>query len=269
MRCLMYSQDGLGLGHLRRSRNIAEEILARRPESNILILADSPGAPFFSVLRGLDYLKLPTVVKLGPTDWRPAGLSMPIEEVLELRARVMLQVVDEFAPDVILVDHMPVGALGELKPVLGRLAQSKARPRLFLGLRDVLDAPEVIRAVWADLAAYDYLPGYDEVLVYGCRDILDADAAYGLTPHARKVTYCHYVVTGPPASPPAVEPADPLVLVIGGGGGDAFPLMRAFVEALPVITGRSRCRALIITGPNMPASQRDALLAHTDGYPVE
>jgi predicted glycosyltransferase len=167
---------------------------------------------------------------------------------------------------------MPVGALGELKPMLDAIAQAEARPRLFLGLRDVLDAPEVIRAVWTDLAAYDYLPRYDDVMVYGCRDILDADAAYGLTPYVRKVTYCNYVVTrptAPTASPPAAGSEEPLVLVIGGGGGDAFPLMKAFVEALPVIARQIRLRALIVTGPNMPPAQREALLARADAYPIE
>ena len=43
--------------------------------------------------------------------------------------------------------------------------------RFYLGLRDVLGAPEVIRQAWAELEAYDYLEHYDSLMIYGCRDL--------------------------------------------------------------------------------------------------
>ena len=37
-RLLIYSQDGMGLGHLRRTRNIAREVLAMQPECQVLAM---------------------------------------------------------------------------------------------------------------------------------------------------------------------------------------------------------------------------------------
>ena len=259
-RILMYSQDGFGLGHFRRATNIAREILAREPESRILILADSPAPPFLAVA-GVDYVKLPTVVKAGSSTWHAGSLGIQIRDAIDLRAQAILAIYRAFRPEVVLVDHMPVGALGELKPTLDCAINSAARPRLFLGLRDVLDAPEVIRSHWWDLGAYDYLSYYDAVLVYGCREIYDAESAYGLSSHSRSVVYCNYVSRGSLAGMAhAEQPREaPLVLMMGGGVHDAFPLAWAFVRAFASVLSDVPLRAVVVTGPNMPAREHEAV----------
>jgi predicted glycosyltransferase len=132
----------MGLGHLRRSTNIAREVLKQEPESSVLVVA------------------------------------------LALRSDLICQAYRAFDPDIVLVDHMPVGALGELKPMLDYAAEQGEDTRLFLGLRDVLDRPEVVRAVWNEVGAYDYLKLYEAVLVYSTPDLNDAPSAYGLAKHA-------------------------------------------------------------------------------------
>jgi predicted glycosyltransferase len=270
LRLLVYSQDGLGLGHLRRATNIAAQVLAREPGSNVLVLADSPATPFFDPVPGLDYVKLPTIVKVSRDGWRPAQLSFGVEEAIRLRAAIILESFRQFRPDVVLVDHMPVGAMGELKPLLDRAASlRRRRPRLFLGIRDVLDRPQVIRSAWRELGAYDYLPLYEAVLVYGSRSIYDTARAYELTPHVSRVAYCQYV-TGSPQRPGLRSSSRvPLVIVTGGGGSDAFPVAKAFVDALPLLAGVRPLKALILTGPNMPPEQRMILRTTARGYPVE
>lgn len=258
-RLLIYSQDGLGLGHLRRAYNIAREIVARSRGCSILIIADSPAVPFFPPLPGTDYLRLPTIVKTGASKWRTGSLSLTVENVLRFRSRVILEAFNAFEPDAVLVDHMPLGAQGELKPLLERAASSRKPPRLFLGLRDILDAPNVIRRVWSRLDAYDYLSLYDTVFVYGCRNIYDAESVYGLTPSARRVEYCHYVATRTKRTPPAVAPDERFVVVTGGGGGDAFFLSKALIDALATVDPKLTGRVVLFPGPNMPRSERRAL----------
>jgi predicted glycosyltransferase len=265
----MYSQDGMGLGHLRRTHNIAREILARQPDASILVVADSPVAPFFTPIPGMTFLKLQTIVKVGNGEWQSGSQSMTIGQAIELRGQKIVEAFREFQPDVISVDHMPLGALGELRPLLDTASAEKERPKLVLGLRDVLDTPQTIRDVWDDLGAYDYLEQYDSVLIYGCKDVFDAEAAYDLAPRARVVTYCNYVAprANETASP---ETADqPFVLVMGGGGADAFPLAKAFLDAAPSILQEKSLRALLITGPNMPEADRQTLIDQAAGQPVD
>lgn len=268
-RLLIYSQDGMGLGHLRRTRNIASAILDKDPGRNILIVSDSPATPFFLPLDGIDYLKLPTIVKTGDVTWRPGTLPMGIDEAVQLRAKIIEQVFREFHPDAILVDHMPVGALGELKPMLDTRARMACPPHLYLGLRDVLDAPEVIRSVWLGLDAYEYLAHYDAALVYGCREFFDAESAYHLTPSVEKVLYCNYVGPMPTAHGLQTSMSQPFVLVMSGGGKDGYPVAKTFLDALPLILPKVPLHALILAGPNMATSQRDELTARAATYPVQ
>jgi predicted glycosyltransferase len=262
----MYSQDGMGLGHLRRSSNIAHEVLAEGDDWDVLILADSPATRVFAPRRGLEVVKLPTVIKAGSaswknTNWRNSSLSMDIRSVIKLRAHLILQTCREFRPDVFVVDHMPVGALGELKPTLDFALDGPEDTRLFLGLRDILDTPAVIRRVWNELGAYDYLSAFDAVMIYGSKDIYDATAAYRLLPHAHRIAYCNYV--SPRSRRVLLEnaPDEPFILVTGGGGADAFPLANNFLKALPMLDPDLPKQAVILTGPNMQRGDREALLA--------
>ena len=47
MRLMIYAQDGLGLGHMRRTTSIAAELIKLRPDSMVLTVEDSPLGNFF------------------------------------------------------------------------------------------------------------------------------------------------------------------------------------------------------------------------------
>jgi predicted glycosyltransferase len=264
-RLLMYSQDGNGLGHLRRTFNIARDIRRRNPHCDIMIVADSPAASIVGSTPGVDLLKLPTIVKTGASSWVNATLALPTKRLIKLRSNLMLRTFADFRPDTVLVDHMPVGAMGELKPMLDYAAARSRPPRMFLGLRDVLDRPAVIRRSWRELNAYRYLPVYDAVLIYGDRSVYDASAAYELLPTARAVVYCDYVAPRRRMRARLGTAPPPFVLMMGGGGADAFPLARAFVEAIPAVRRELPLDAVLLTGPNMPVRRRERLAAFANG----
>ncbi len=47
-RIATYSQDGLGLGHMRRTHLIASQFLELRPDASVLTLSDSQLGQFFT-----------------------------------------------------------------------------------------------------------------------------------------------------------------------------------------------------------------------------
>src|SRR5215203_226960 len=112
-RVLMYSQDGFGLGHMRRTHSIAGQLLRVCPDAQILTLSDSRLGEFFSANRNHDYLKLPSIVKVGPGDWRAVSMSLPFVEMRALRSAVIRSAARHFRPHILLVDHMPHEAMGE------------------------------------------------------------------------------------------------------------------------------------------------------------
>src|SRR5919201_2570079 len=265
LRVMLYSQDGLGLGHLRRTNSIAAALVQARPDAAILTASDSRLSPFFQPTPNQDYVKLPSIVKVGPGDWRPVGLPLEFPEVHALRREMLRATALAFGPELVLVDHMPHGAMGELLPTLEALRASSPSVRIAVGLRDILDAPAVIRRVWAEEGAYEAIERhYDRVLVYGSRSVFDLAAQYDLPDAvAARVRYTGYVCTPNRARYAARLRADhgadggrALLVAMAGGGMDGYPMMRALLDALPLVRAEQPCAAVLVTGPFMPAGQR-------------
>jgi predicted glycosyltransferase len=277
-RLVIYSQDGLGLGHLRRTTLLASEFLQSHAGACALTVSDSPLGQFFSMTPGHDYLKLPSIRKAGPGDWRPVSLLAPFGDVLAMRRDTIRSAVLGFNPDILLVDHMPHGAMGELVPALEELKRRGVR--MVLGLRDILDAPSVIRTRWKLEGAFEAVEQfYDQVLVYGRRDVYDVAAEYEWPAAARdKLRYCGYVCA-PPAPAPAAQrirarherahPGRPLVLVMAGGGADAYELFDAVLDAVPAVHAERGCHVVLVTGPFLPAAQRRDLARRARPLPVQ
>lgn len=270
---LIYSQDGFGLGHLRRNLNICTQIKKRQPSASCLIIADSPVAPFFRLPPNCDFIKIPTIVKVDTGIWRPDRLAMGYRELLTIRSDMIRNVALSFQPDVFLVDHMPHGALGELADPLQILKKQSPHTKIVLGIRDILGAPEVIHRQWENEGAFAAIAEfYDAVLIYGCADIFDAVVEYDFPRLlVDKIQYCGYVCRHNSASVSSAKNGhdhngEKFILVTGGGGADASFFMDQFIEAarhLPL-----PFRALITTGPFMHKDQRDLLRQKTKDLPI-
>lgn len=275
-RLMIYTQDGLGLGHLRRASSLAAEFLRREPDGWVLTTSDSPLGTLLRDIPNHDYLKLPSIVKAGPGDWHPLSSPLEVGRLLQLRSRLILEAATAFQPDVLLVDHMPHGAMGELIPTLETLRERGTR--IVLGLRDIIDAPDVVQQRWESEGALDALANFfDLVLVYGSQDVFDVCREYGWPDDlARLVRYCGYVCTAEkPADAArlrsrrlAALPAGALIVAMAGGGADAHGLMSTLLDALPAIHARRPCALEIVTGPFMPDDQRQDLKRRAQVLPV-
>lgn len=276
-RLLVYSQDGLGLGHLRRTNTLARRFLAACPDACALLVSDSPLGTFFGVAPNQDYLKLPSIVKSQPGVWRGASLPISGDDLLSLRQDLLTSAALSFKPDLFVVDHMPHGALGELLPTLEALRDTPTR--VILGLRDIVDAPEIVRRRWRVEGAYEALDRhYDLILVYGNQDVYDVAANYGMAPGvAERLHYCGYVCAPDQAHQTRRvrsrclngSEQDRLIVATAGGGADAYPLMETLLQAMPAITAEVSAALTIITGPFMPAPLRRALQEQANGSGVK
>jgi predicted glycosyltransferase len=262
-RIAIFTHDTFGLGHIRRCTHFMQALSERSPESSLLLVT---GSPAFNALGELphnaDCVKIPTVVKTGTRDHAPAHLPLPLSEITALRAHIVRESVLAFDPDVLLVDNFPLGSKDELLPTLQALRGR--RTRTLLGLRDVLGAPDVVRKDWSRQGIYRVLERYyDAVLVYGSAELQDVAEAYRLPASvAAKLRYCGYV-TGEAVEPASSESvrttlgvASPFVLATGGGGGDAYPLLSTFVDALELLPPTP---AVVVTGPLMSRAHRAEL----------
>ena len=255
---LFYCHDSFGLGHLRRTLGLVEALRKRRPDVTPLVATGSPLAHAFRLPERVDYLKLPSVAKVGAGRYDARSLALPFADLAALRRDLLLTAVRHLRPRLVVVDNVPGGLGRELVPALREL-QRRGGTQLVLGLRDVVDEPGRVRREWTRSGAYALLDDvYDRILVYGQQDVFDVAAEYGFSRAARaKTRFVGYVRRAAPPSAPRLA-AGSFVLVMAGGGEDGFPLLRTAIESRLRAGARATC--LVVTGPFLPARQRSALI---------
>lgn len=249
---VMYSHDTIGLGHMRRNSAIARALVSRVPGLSVLMIVGCPAGMVFEPYPGIDYVKLPSLAKLGRGVFQAGTLRIDAATTRDMRIRIIDGVLSTIQPDLFLVDHEPAGAMDELRPVLETLA-ARPRARAVLGLRDILDEPGRTRANWAERGVDRLIAdAYDHVLVYGDARFFPSADAYGLDmlkPGA--VTECGVVTTVRETLRHAIAKAPARILVSGGGGRDAYPLIDAAIAATRLFPV-SRCpQVTVVTGPLM------------------
>ena len=267
-RVLIYSHDTFGLGHLRRSRAIANAIVACNRGARAMIVSGSPVVDRFAFAAGVRTVRLPPVTKFADGGYASLAGATPLARTVAQRSAIIAQACDAFRPDLIIVDKEPAGFHGELLPVLEKAAARDIR--LVLGLRDVLDDADRLVPEWERKGAAETMARfYDEIWVYGLSRIHEPLAALPMEPEmaARidgRLIYTGYLRRDLPErragreEPPIAN--GPFILVTPGGGGDGAALIDwviAAYEADPAIP----LPALIAFGPFLDAGTRDAFAA--------
>jgi predicted glycosyltransferase len=273
---MTYSHDGYGLGHLRRNSNIASRFVQEIPGSTVLMLTGCPVGNPFLLPKGIDFVKFPSLIKVDTGVYTPLGLCIGWQKAKAIRSSIIESVVRELKPHVFLVDHVPAGIYGELLPTLRKLRAMDDPPVIALGLRDIIDDPNVVRELWRKEMTYQTIREYyDEVLIYGCKDVFDAACHYGIDAEfPGKVRYCGYVCSQRPLKSREQVRKDlrlvkeKLVVVTPGGGHDAYPLMQTCMEACQILGGDATFDAFFITGPLMDPTQREQLRAQARGLGI-
>lgn len=251
---MLYSHDTYGLGHLRRNLRIASHLLAAAGDLRITLVTGSPVAGHFPVPRGLTVIKLPSVRKVGAERYQPIDSGIGIDLIRRTRTAIMCDAARRFRPDALLVDHSPAGMNGELLGVFETIRARLPRTRIVLGLRDILDEPDVVIRTWTEQDIYEIIDqAYDQVVVYGCQDLFDVAASYRLSGRlSAQLTYCGYLrpagsgqVADRGADAAGPDGAAPYLLATAGGGGDGMAALTGAMEAgqalgMPVIA---------VTGP--------------------
>jgi predicted glycosyltransferase len=267
-RFLFFSNELVGLGHLRRTLSIANRLAEVEPESSSLIVTGSPVVPWFGMPPRVDILKLPGWTRDEHGERRAGGLALDVSGLHAVRSGIELAIATSFDADVAVVDKLPLGPGGELTEALEAL-RGAPRCRVVLGLRDIDDAPDRVRREWGPDTRAAIERYYDAILVYGPASSPDAIRSVGwsdLTVPVHHVGYLGWPMTDEPA--PDLPPGYLLATV--GGGHDGFRVLEEVLQAIRLEP--LGCPTLVITGPLMARSQIQtlrSLAAGTDAQVVE
>jgi len=267
-RILMYSHDTFGLGHLRRSRTIAHALVTHFPNVEISIISGSPVVDAFSFDPRVNYVQIPATKKLANGNYQSADETESFEQTVAAREAIIRNTAERFRPDMVIVDKEALGLAREMLPTLRML---KARGVIcVLGLRDVLDAPDLLKEEWERKHITDHLEElYDEIWIYGPGSFYNPLAGIELhEPVLARTRFTGFLRRSLPEidDGTAARYGSGHVLVTAGGGGDGHDLMAAALRAIK--EGHDReTRYLFVLGPFMTECERFEISARAASVP--
>ncbi|RMH02154.1 MAG: glycosyltransferase [Chloroflexi bacterium] len=257
---LLYSHDTFGLGNIRRTLIISQALIEKFPNAAILIVTGSPVIHAFRIPEGIDYIKLPCLDRVDANRYEPRFLREWSAEVSQTRQAILQKSILGFDPDLMIVDKRPAGIDGELLPALRAIRRQKRKTKLVVGIRDILDDPVRTRQALKKAKAFETIEKYyDEVWIYGMREVFDTAVEYGFPQSVQQKTfYCGYLQRPTTIVPRQDGPSR--VLVTTGGGGDGGDIIEAYLEGLMDLPRRVVLRTLVMFGPQMPDERRSHIL---------
>jgi predicted glycosyltransferase len=257
-RVAFYSQDAVGFGHLRRNMLIAQTLARSELAATSLLVSGAHEANFFKLPPGVDCVTLPRIGKDPSGKYRSARLDISLEELAKCRRALIRSALQEFDPDVMIVDFRPTGVCDELLPALESLAR-RQHTRCILGLRDVIDDVSVVQDEWLSRQKIDAMERYySEVWIYGDPHVFDPVREYKFPESiACKTRFTGYLNqcarlsdswknnNGAANSMGALHRET--VACVVGGGQDGGQLIETFIDAVP-----PEIDAIVLTGPYVP-----------------
>ncbi len=261
---LMYSHDTYGLGHIRRTMAIASHLLG--PGVNILILTGSPIVGRFTFPEGVDFVRIPGMIKKSNSVYVPHSIKVNAKHALHIRRNIITATARAFDPKLFIVDKVPLGLKGEVEPTLRWFKKTRPNTKVILGLRDILDDAESTIQEWMQREYYRALEElYSEIWVYGTQQIYDPITEYRI-PEAisRKMLFTGYIPRAVPAKHfgKRLEKNDDRhkVVVTTGGGGDGYPVLDAYLRMIEN-NPNAPLKSTMISGPFLPLDMRDEIAA--------
>ena len=257
---LLYSHDTFGLGNIRRTLLLAQDLIEQYPGAAILLITGSQMIHSFRIPEGVDYIKLPCLDRIDADRYEPRFLSACSEEVKRTREAILEKSVLGFEPDLMIVDKRPAGVDGELLKTIRALRQGQLPTKLVLGMRDILDEPERTRRNLQSNHSFEIIADfYDEVWIYGAQSIFDTVKEYGFPEQVASIThFCGYLKR--PIAPSSRNGGPPQVLITTGGGGDGRTMIEAYLEGLSGLARNIALKSTVVFGPQMSPATRAALL---------
>ena len=266
---LLYSHDAVGLGSMWRTRLVSEALKRALPGAAVVVVTGSPAAQVLPFPAGVEHVALPWLGRETGDDEQTPEDAAWYPEVRRMRRAILRATASSFDPNLIIVDQRPAGVESELLGTLAALRKRRRRPRVVLGLKDIPASPT--RARRSPLLFHTIDRYYDEVWVYGVRDVFDTVQEHAFPDTvAEKTVFCGYLdalpardaLAKPVHAPPAL-PADrvgPHVLVLPGCGVDGSRVIEHYLQGLLQLPRRCALRTTVVLGGVMPADKRTALL---------
>jgi predicted glycosyltransferase len=249
-RILFYCQHILGIGHLVRSMEIVRGLTK---DFKICFINGGEVVKEFDIPDDVEVVNLPAI----KTDsefkhLQTVDSTQDLAEVQEFRKQRLLEIFDEFQPDILMIELFPFGRgkfAFELVPLLEK-AQEKAK--VVCSLRDIV-VTKKNQAKHEEKACNWINQYFDLVLIHGDPKFQQLEETFSRVHDLNcDLKYTGYVVQPQPQVSVPVEVKQPLILVSIGGGRFGHDLIDCVVESAPILEQYLPHQIQVFTGPFMP-----------------
>jgi predicted glycosyltransferase len=277
---LMYSHDTYGLGHIRRTMAIAEQL--SKANTNILILTGSPIAGRLTFPKYVDHVRIPGMIKKANDEYFPLTIRIDPLQAMDIRQSIIMATVKTFLPDLFIVDKEPQGLKKEVLPALEWIKQNLKETKTILGLRDIMDDADTVRSDWHKKNIYATIKDlYSEVWVYGQKNIYNPIQEYAIPESIeQKVYFTGYIPRKVPQEGVAealrlqlnVMKNENLVTVTTGGGGDGFHVLDLYLKMLERMKEQSILppfQTVLVTGPFLSRNDKARVLERSNALGIQ
>jgi predicted glycosyltransferase len=250
-RLMFYCQHILGIGHIVRSMEIVRGLMK---DFQICFINGGEIIEGFQIPDGIEVINIPAI----KTDSEFKQLFVPegfqtVDQALEHRRDLLLQAVQKFQPDVLVVELFPFGRRrfsSELIPFIesARFIGSK----VVCSLRDIVVTKQD-RTRHEDKICRLMNQYFDLLLVHGDEAFMPLETSFSrVNDLLCPVHYTGYVVQNSFLSPPASPPTSPSILASVGGGRFGHELLEAVAQASEILAKKIPHHIQMFTGPFSP-----------------
>lgn len=189
-RILFYVHDGIGLGHLKRISRIAEAL--QDPFSCLILSSLRYEANIINDKCEFVYIpSIDSLLERNSKYWgRKPFLDLPKNDAKIFRAKMIDSVVENFNPDAIIVDFLPLGRNDELTNTIMNHSSKK-----YFIIRGILDDPANIRKfILSGKGEIALEKFYDKIIVTCDKQIINVSKEYKFNEIiSNKIVYTGYV----------------------------------------------------------------------------
>ncbi len=187
-RVMYYTHNSIGIGHAIRALAVITGMQKHRPDIDFLVVSGT-SVPELFLRHGIEIVKLPSIkfhiddntYFLGPRYLK----SSSVEEISDLRQKIIEDTFNIFRPDVLIVEHNMLGQRGEIIPLLLKKWRQIPQGNTFALAhisRGILRNPSLIEAPFNDRRHKSesiYVGDlYDFIYVMEDREVVDVNRAY-------------------------------------------------------------------------------------------
>ncbi|MEH2158671.1 glycosyltransferase family protein [Nostoc sp.] len=263
-RIMFYCQHILGMGHLVRSREIVRGLTK---DFQICFINGGEIIQGFEIPTGIELINLPAIKTDAEfVELQVVDDAFSINEVKEIRKNRLLEIFNQFQPDILIIELFPFGRRRfsfELIPLLELANSNKNSTKVICSLRDIVVTKAHKQAKHEEKVCNFINQYFDMLLVHGDPEFVPLEETFSRVSDLKcEIYYTGYVVQQPRSNPvftdedrEIINSDKPLILVSVGGGRFGHELLDCVVKTAPFVEKRLSHNIQVFTGPFIPDSK--------------